>query len=460
MRPIHTLRLLAISLSLAVTAATCAAQFNTSGAVDHVGVAREMVGDLAAGHFESVEHHFNNNVARMLPTDVLKATWTKMTSDLGSFVSIKWAGHEQKQDLDYVYVTCIFARRNIDLLFVFDALQKVAGFKTLPASTFGAWETPTYANPASFVEAEVKIGEAPWILPGTVAMPKGAGPFPAVVLVHGWGTFDEDETEGSNRIFKDIAWGLASHGIAVLRYVKRTKQYGAEISKSFATFTVEQESVTDARAAVSLLAGMSKIDPHHIFLLGVGLGGYLGPRIAAGDSQIAGLILMGAYARPLQDVMVTEAQFDAAQRGAKGASGLEEISRAEEDKRRIEDPALRPGGMVRLEGVEIPTAYVLDLRSYSPTQTSASLKIPILILQGKFGAVSPNPDFVQWSQALSGSRNVTFRSYPNLNQSFLPTTEATSDATGKAYHVPLQVIEEIRGWVNRSSAPAKKTLPK
>ena len=61
----------------------------------------------------------------MLPPDMLRATWGKMTSDLGEFVAIKWAGHEQKQDLDYVYVTCHFSRKDIDLLFIFDAFRKL-----------------------------------------------------------------------------------------------------------------------------------------------------------------------------------------------------------------------------------------------------------------------------------------------------------------------------------------------
>ena len=58
-------------------------------------------------------------------------------------------------------------------------------------------------------------------LGATVTLPKGAGPFPAVVLVQGSGPHDRDETIGPHEPFRDLAWGLASRGIAVLRYDKR-----------------------------------------------------------------------------------------------------------------------------------------------------------------------------------------------------------------------------------------------
>ena len=60
-------------------------------------------------------------------------------------------------------------------------------------------------------------------------MPVGDGPFPAVVLVHGSGPHDRDETIGPNKPLRDVADGLASRGIAVLRYEKRTRQHGGQM---------------------------------------------------------------------------------------------------------------------------------------------------------------------------------------------------------------------------------------
>lgn len=62
--------------------------------------------------------------------------------------------------------------------------------------------------------------DADYPLPGLLTLPDGAGPFPAVLLVHGSGPQDRDEAVGPNRPFRDLAVGLAALGVASLRYDK------------------------------------------------------------------------------------------------------------------------------------------------------------------------------------------------------------------------------------------------
>ncbi|HJZ98475.1 MAG TPA: hypothetical protein VKE70_18320, partial [Candidatus Solibacter sp.] len=93
---------------------------------------------------------------------------------------------------------------------------QVAAFVIQPGAV--AWQRPAYSKPDSFTERSVTIGEGDWKLPGTVTTPNAAGPFPAIVLVHGSGPNDRDESVGGTKMFKDLAEGLASRGIAVLRY--------------------------------------------------------------------------------------------------------------------------------------------------------------------------------------------------------------------------------------------------
>ena len=57
-------------------------------------------------------------------------------------------------------------------------------------------------------------------------------PFPGVVLVHGSGPNDRDESIGPNKPFRDLAEGLASRGIAVLRYDKRTRTHAGRVARS------------------------------------------------------------------------------------------------------------------------------------------------------------------------------------------------------------------------------------
>ena len=90
---------------------------------------------------------------------------------------------------------------------------------------------PGYNHPENYTEKQVTFGEEPFTLPGVLTLPKGDGPFPVVVLVHGSGAHDMDETVFSFKPFRDLAVGLANHGIAVLRYDKRTHTHAIKSSR-------------------------------------------------------------------------------------------------------------------------------------------------------------------------------------------------------------------------------------
>src|SRR6185503_4489732 len=98
---------------------------------------------------------------------------------------------------------------------------------TIPAAPY---VPPSYATARGYSEEEVTVGGPEWPLPGTLTLPRGDGPFPALVLVHGSGANDRDETVLQNKPFKDLALGLAARGIAVLRYDKRSKVFGAKMA--------------------------------------------------------------------------------------------------------------------------------------------------------------------------------------------------------------------------------------
>ena len=100
----------------------------------------------------------------------------------------------------------------------------------LTSIQFGARVLPEYVHLSEFEETEVSFGVDPYILSGTLSMPVGEGPFPAAVIVHGSGPQNRDGLVGPLTPYRDLAQGLASHGIAVLRYDKRTFTYATQIS--------------------------------------------------------------------------------------------------------------------------------------------------------------------------------------------------------------------------------------
>ena len=160
--------------------------------------------------------------------------------------------------------------------------------------------SPPYVDLEAFEEIDVVVGQAPWVLGGTLTMPRGPGPFPAVVLVPGSKYPDRDSTGGSVKPSRDVAWGLASQGVAVLRYDKRTLTHALASARQ-PDLTLDDELVDDALAAVALLRQTARIDPAHIFVLGSSLGGLAAPRVAQRDPAIAGLVIESAPSGSLWD---------------------------------------------------------------------------------------------------------------------------------------------------------------
>lgn len=287
------------------------------------------------------------------------------------------------------------------------ANSKIKGLLFTPASAPAAWTPPSYAHPSSFHEQRFTVTSGKWKLPGTLTLPNGRGPFPAVVLVAGSGPEDQDETIGPNKDFKDLAWGLASQGIAVLRYPKRTEQYGA--AAQTAGFTVMQEYVDDARAAVAQLAARHDIARGRIFVLGHSEGGTVAPRIASGDQQTAGLIILAGSTQPLAQAIVRQFAYLSTLPGQEGASARAALPALRKAAAEAASPSLRAGDTVSLLGVGIPGSYLLDLRGYHPAAAAAKLHTPMLILQGSRDyQVLASVDLAAWKRALAGQAQAPY----------------------------------------------------
>jgi fermentation-respiration switch protein FrsA (DUF1100 family) len=294
----------------------------------------------------------------------------------------------------------------------------------------------------------VAVGSGEWALPGTLTIPNGGGPFPAVVLVHGSGPNNRDESLGPVAPFKDLAWGLASQGIAVLRYDKRTFVYQAAIAALGGDITVKEETVDDAAAAVDLLRSTEGIDPGAVFVLGHSLGGMLVPRIAAAAPEAGGFIILAGAARPLEDLVLEQTEYIVSLDGTVTPDEQAMLDQLRAVVAKVKSPDLSP----RTSAAELPLGtmgrYWLDLRGYQPAEEAKGIARPILVLQGERDYQVTMADFALWQQALSGLPNVTLKTYPDLNHLFITGTGKSTPAEYQAPgHVSQAVVDDIAAFV-------------
>jgi dienelactone hydrolase len=423
---------------------------------DPAVVATELIDRLAKGDFQAAVGSFADAMRAAAPPEKLSEIWTALQAQFGAYKR-RTGVHAQKEGpYEVALVTTEFERSTVDLKVAFDDTGKIAGFfiaGSKPKPGAGPeYVPPAYVHKDAFQEREVTVGTGEWALPGTLAVPVGAGPFPALVLVHGSGPNDRDETVAASRPFRDLAWGLASRGIAVLRYEKRTRAHGAQLA-GVKDFTVQQETVDDALAAAELLRHTQGIDPKRVFVLGHSLGGMLIPRIGQKDPQLAGLIVMAGAARPLEDIILEQVSYLAAADGQVTDAEKSQIESLRAEVARVK--ALKPGDAGTALGA--PDSYWVDLHGYNPPEAAKALKQPLLILQGERDYQVTMDNFAAWKKALDGRPGVTFKTYPKLNHLFVEGEgKSTPEEYNKPGHVAEAVIADVAGWI---TAPPRTESP-
>ena len=151
----------------------------------------------------------------------------------------------------------------------------------------------------------------------------GDGPFPGVLLIHGSGPHEMNETFGYLRIdnktgsivypparpFFQIAEYLSERGFAVLQYDKR----GIGSNQTILDSNVWRKETFDdlkhdAEKALDVLLQQPEVDANHVTLVGHSEGTMIAPRVAIDNpDKVKNIVLMGAVAQNLiKDILYSQ----------------------------------------------------------------------------------------------------------------------------------------------------------
>lgn len=303
------------------------------------------------------------------------------------------------------------------------------------------------------MERDVTVGADGFQLPGTLTLPKcaavaGARKVPCVILVHGSGPNDRDETIGPNKPFRDLAWGLAERGIAVLRYDKRTKVYGANCVPAGKVLDYDTEAVDDAVAIVAQAKALPEVAADSIYVLGHSLGGTLAPRIAEKSEGLAGIVILAGLVRPMEDAVVEQVTYISSLTGTSPAveAQIEELKRQAANVKLLGLPSFDEEIPLPLG---LPRSYWELAHAYQPVQVAARLQLPICVLQGERDYQVTMDDFSCWRFGLWRSKNASFKSYPTLNHLLQEGNgKATPFEYNQASPVPAYVLDDIASFLH------------
>ncbi|MCA2226252.1 alpha/beta hydrolase family protein [Nonomuraea aurantiaca] len=413
-------------------------------ATDPAAVAVAVVEMVCDGRFAEVEEVFAAPLRAVVSAQTLRVGWESEVARSGAVSALGTPVSEPvKAGLVRVSVPVTCERGGLTVVMSVDEAGLLHGLRLAPALTT-QWTPPPYARRRRFDEHEVTVGSGALAVPGTLSVPRGRGPWPGVVLLSGGGPFDRDETSGANKPLKDLAWGLAGRGVAVLRFDKVTCAHAEQVAAR-ADFTMREEYVPHAVAAVHLLQDHPAVDAARVHVAGHSMGGKVAPRVAAAEPSVAGLVLLAGDSQPMHRAAVRVVRYLASlDPGAQAA--VETITR---QAALVDSPGLSAATPAADLPFGYSGAYWLDLRGYDPVATAAALDKPMLILQGgRDYQVTVADDLAGWREGLAHRPDVDIRVYDADDHLFFPGSGPSTPASYEApQHVDAAVIADIADWL-------------
>jgi len=399
--------------------------------------ARDFVALLVAGDFDATRDLMDGEMRQAMPPRRLEQFWTGLEAQAGGFERVLDATLEVEGGYRLVELTGEFERAMFTIRVVYDEAERVSGFFLVPAALAQPVDPP-YADRSEFLEEETVVESGSVRLPGTLTIPMQGSVYPVAVFVHGSGPQDRDGTVGAGKVFRDMAWGLATLGVASLRYDKRTKHAPERLDPR--TLTYREETVDDALAALEMVENDPRFQRDRVVLIGHSFGGTLAPLIARESDAVDGVVMMAASTEGFPEAMLRQTEYIFREDGSISAGESARLETLRDAVRALyEEGAVSPlfGGIAK--------PYFDALAAYDGPAVARSLTVPVFVTQGgRDYQTLPEISYADWQAALADHPGATFKLYPSLDHLFMAGSGRSYPSD---YQEPRNVSEAFIGDV-------------
>ncbi|MGB0851464.1 MAG: DUF3887 domain-containing protein, partial [Bacteroidia bacterium] len=270
----------------------------------HAQVDIVKVSNLLASHkYSKLFRCFDENMKESVPKEKIKEIWESLEDQGGEFVAIENIERKELEGGSKQSALVRFEELSMGLEISENEHKEISG---LFISALG-YKTPDYADGLGVGKRYINFISDGYELSGELVIPLECKNCPVVILVHGSGPNDRDETIGPNKVFYDLAMGLAKNGVASFRYDKRSKLYPEVMEEQFDLY---DETINDAISAFHSIKDDTSLYFGKHFVLGHSLGAFSMPLIADSlGSSLSGGVLFSANARRLEDLIIYQMEY-------------------------------------------------------------------------------------------------------------------------------------------------------
>ncbi len=410
---------------------------------------KEFLDLLKNKDYSKCQLYFDESMKELLPDSLLKKVWEVNLTKYGKSGNIISATFKKVNGYLVYENTVSFEKKSVIYKTLFvetDTTNKIAGLYFLPVQSDNSHKLPTYINKYLFKEIDTFFISGKYKIYCNVSYPLDLPKTNAILILSGSGPNDRNGSIGATKIYRDIAWGLASKGNLVVRFDKRTKTYGQSMNKEeMSNLTINEEYLEDASAAIEFIKSFEIVDSNYIVLLGHSQGGTVLAPLAEKFPNIYGLAHLATPARRLEELLPEQidylSQFDSTGIVKKSSIKIKEV--CDYQLKNLNENSPSDSLLFGLSA-----KYWLSLKNLNYKELISKSKKRMFFAFGGRDYNVPQKDEQIWRQILTGKSNVNFKTYEKLNHLFIYGEELDNPKDyDKENFVSPDLIEDLNNWI-------------